>query len=144
VADVIDIRQQRERKQATKGQPTDRGDWLFRLDVYRPEPGTRSYVGSIVDWDCVPDGLEVGDRLRRFAEALEDLARSMRAQAHGMQPDPNGELLAGVMIWESSRVRTWVNTARVGPDADMTWFDRRLDEAKQAARDLAQEEADGR
>lgn len=143
MADIIDIRRQREKRKATKGQPTDRGDWLFRLDVYRPEPGTEGFVGSIVSWDEAPDGLEVADRLRRFASALEDLARTMRMNAHGMQPDADGEVLAGCMVWESSKVRIWLDTERMTTPEQLEWLDRRLDEAKAEARGLVKEKSGG-
>jgi len=75
------------------------------------------------------DGLDVADRLRHHADALENLAWILRDQAHLMQPNEDGRVLSYLTVWENARVRTWISDQIVTPEQE-DWLARRYDEAK--------------
>lgn len=133
---IIDITAEREKRNPVHG------CWLFSLDVFLPiDPSSaRAAVGDptakITGFDP-DDGLSVGDRMRRWAANLEAIARIIRQQAHSIDPDKDGELLAVVKVWESSRVQTWVDSGVDGPER-VAWMHRRFDDAKTTVRVTAE------
>lgn len=106
-----------------------KSEWLFDLRAFRCGD---CYEGSIIDFnDTVGDG--VGDRLRLYADCLDQLSWILRQQAENMEPSDDGVPLATALIFESSRVRVRVNDDRVVSAEQMEWLHSRFDDAKAAA-----------
>lgn len=126
MTDPIDISAWRAKRDATKPKPPH-GPWMFSIDVFSPSDAEGEVSGRIHDFEP-NDGLGVGDRMRRFAGALEAVARMMRAQAQQLEPDKDGHVMAVTIIWESSRVQSWTSDKIETPE-QREWLARRFHDA---------------
>lgn len=119
---IINLNAEREKR--TVFEPY--ADHKFSLDVFDTSDGSLSCRLHEFSLD---DGLSQADRLRAFAKKLEEIAGLLRDDAHVIEPNDDGLVLARVMVWQSSRVTTWASN-KVETEEQVEWLRERLDEAK--------------
>lgn len=124
MADIIDLV---DYVNAKKIGNDPHGEWMFRLDVFAPKTEDKSHSGLIISFND-GDRRDVADRLRAYANALEDLASIVRDDAEDMQPSEDGKVLARLKVWESSRVQIWTSSM-VETQDQAEWLRLRLDDA---------------
>lgn len=116
-ADIIKIADHRRKSEPPRGD----GDWLFDLSVFADgEINATATISSFND----ADGLEVADRLRRYADALDSLAWLIRQQAEKHAPSGDGDCLCAVRIFESSKARVRIHDRiETSSEAHMQWLE---------------------
>lgn len=110
-ADVIPFRKRRL--------PGDR--WSADLRVWDGDEGV---MGQVTDSDA-REGETPGERLRRISDQLTIVARLLRDEAERIEPSEDGELLATVHVFRSSRVRLWRSVEMTS----RKWLHKRLRDA---------------
>lgn len=117
---VISFTEAREKKDA------DRAEYRFSVDVSVTPMGM--VCGNVHGWEIDETG--EGSRLRDHAKLLETLAFMMRQRAEQVDQSDDGECLATLQVFESSRVRMRVNDDRVVTDNQKAWLAETIDTAK--------------
>ncbi|MBB3997213.1 hypothetical protein [Aureimonas pseudogalii] len=116
---VIDIRDRLKPKAAEP-------KWAFDLRIWSTPGGPEALITDFND----QDGHEAADRLRVFAGMLDQLHYYMMQQAHMMEPNDDGQILAKLAVFESSRVRLRINDDRVQTVEQEDWLRERFEDAK--------------
>ncbi|MFD2235947.1 hypothetical protein [Aureimonas populi] len=121
MANIINIADRQK-----NGAPVIDPVWRFDLRVWDTEGGPEALVTDFFDGD----GLEAADRLRQFAAMLDTISYCLMQQAHHMDPNDDGQILAKVAVFENSRVRLRVNDDMIQTIEQEEWLRRRFDDAK--------------
>jgi hypothetical protein len=100
--------------------------WSCDLQVWNTDTG----VIGLVAGSETRDGEELGDRLRRIADELDQLAFFLTQQAEETLPSRDGVCLAKVAIFESSRVQIQVHKEKIPSERQEEWLRERLDHAE--------------
>lgn len=106
--------------------PTTEPVWRFDLRVWDTDCGPEALVTDFFDGD----GLAAAERLRQFASMLDTISYYLMQQAHHMEPNDDGQILAKLSVFENSRVRLRVNDDMIQTVAQEEWLRRRFDDAK--------------
>ena len=116
MAEIFDLKKERRDRQP----PNE--SYLVRVDLYDD-----GIAGAVLDFG------QTTEEMRIVADHLSTLSRWLRDQAAAEDSDANEDLLAEVRVFKSSRV--WVSCRdEVETPEQLEWMDRRLDDAKSAAR----------
>ena len=101
--------------------------WTFDLRVFSVPGGSEAFI-----MDTPADNRHKGEQLRAMAAQLDEVRFLMLQQAHLLEPDRDGRIVATASIYESSRVQLRSNEEMVATEAAATWLRDRLEDAKGA------------
>lgn len=122
MSNVVDIFSERQKREDRK--PPTKGAYLFSIDLYAPVEGDNP--DSTI---TCPDGAPTADDLRYFAQMLWRMARMVHDEAESISPSPDGMIMAEAVIFNNSRVRTFISNF-IGTTEQRAWLARRFDDAK--------------
>lgn len=102
--------------------------WQFSLDIFKKG---NKWEADITGFE--KDGLEVGDRLRMFADALEEISFMMRQEAEKFKASDKGDAVCVVTVFRDSTVRVRLKDEDFTEPHQQDWLKNRLDDAKEAS-----------
>lgn len=106
-----------------------KGEWQFSLEIFRKDG---QWGADIIAFNQ-DERMEVADRIRLFAEALDAISFSMKIQAEDFTESERGPILAAAYVYKDSTVRVRVDDRKFTGQEQKDWLCERFDDAKEAA-----------
>lgn len=120
---VIDLQAFRSSREERSENPLLTATPILELALHPLEEGDTHYPASFFFHKDLMD-LPSAERLREAADMLEDTVSALRATAHETDPNEDGQVVAQITIYSSSRIETLFHPNLNDPE----WLRRRLDQ----------------
>ena len=100
------------------------------MDFYVSDTG--NWTAEIVGFK--PDDFGIGDRLRNYGKALNQITSKLFRKAENIDPGEHGQIVMSSIIYQDSTVEVRLDEEIINSSEEFAWLDECIDHMKEAAR----------